>query len=278
MQRLGKQRTQLAIYADSVEREYDKIIKKKGFIDNLDKIFIQCALTSENDSDAIQWIIHSSKNKLAGINLFQNKYVTSKCQIYLPMFAIHNKNREMAKILLTADSYYKNKNWKEQYKTITPPKKLIDCLPSSHNHDFSFLVYIIAAMFDKADKLQQLYTQQIPTNLGQSILIEKCAASDASCALDIILKNESARNLVKEDNIFFFAHAFKYKSEEVAQKLIENNLYDINKIIRQETLLDRYSQEDKCEENKENRKFLEKLGAKTWREVQAEQPCSCCFQ
>src|SRR5258708_3153380 len=229
---------------DSVEKEYDKFIQKTGAISLVEQKFILFFLASEDDFDAVQWINNSKKSITdRGIEI-KNKYIPNTI-LDIPMFALHNKNREMAKILIIADKTYKNQNWKTCYKTIKLPKTLLQCLPSSHDRDFSFLPYIVAVRLDKADKIKQLYAKQIPTNLGQNILLLRCVRDNASDALDVILENETAQNLVKKDDVFFFSSALRGKSKEVAQKLIENNLYDLNKVIdKKKTILDLYYYDD----------------------------------
>jgi len=266
---------------DSVEKEYDRIIKRKRTISIIDQKLILFFLASENDFNAVQWIHNSNKNITNDGLWIENKYIT-KTAIDAHMFALHNKNCEMAKMLITAHKDYKNQNWKTCYKTISLPKNFLQCLPSSHDRDFSFLPYIVAMFLDNADKLKQLYLQQIPTSLGQNILLLKCAQYNASCALNVILENEAAQKLVKKDNVYLFTHALNYKTKEVAQKLVEKNLYDLNKVIdKKKTILDIYYYDDEYKDNKEAQTILENLGAKTWDDLELEKDdyrCCCLIQ
>jgi hypothetical protein len=254
---------------DSIEKEFDIMKKKTG---KIDRQLILLNLISENDLNAINWILCVTNKKSISSTLYLTKTLT----IDITMIAIHNQNREMMKSLCEIHQKYKDMNWKICYKTITAPNELQQCLYPSHDRDFSFIPYALAILYDKISKLEQLYAQKVPTKEGQLILINLCPAINSFQCLNFLLTHQQAQQMIKEKkefNLFcFLITALTYNHQEIIEILINNKLYNINATAFKDntTILDQYNFNDKLQ-NRENAKvILKRLGAKTTQELQQE--------
>lgn len=260
------------VMPDSVEKEYDKIIKKKRVMSSVDQTLILYSRAADNDYNAIEWITrYSNKKILQGKLKMHGKYI-GECLINSAMLAIHNKNREMAELLINANESYKDKTWKTYYKTITIQDRL-----GSHDRDFSFIPYMIAIILDNNDKLRALLLRTMPnpeiqtTSPNQSgieILLELSMIYNAADCLDTLLYNAPAQKIIKKDRMFFFTTAINHYAQAAAQKLINYNLFSINTIFKNKTtILDCYLHDNKYKKDTKIHAILRALGAKTYKEL-----------
>jgi hypothetical protein len=220
---LARKRPNWTFMPDSVEKQYDTMIEKHETIAS-SKFPILFTLTSENDFNAVKWITHT-QNYSYGINLEGD----SSCKISAPMFAIHNNNRDIASFLIEANKYYRPYDWQHYYDTITVPDSIEKCLSASHNRDFSFLLYLVAVFLDDANKLKHLYSEKIPTETGQKLLLYTCCHNDSLDCFDFLLTHDSPQEIIKNKRFKLLTMAFEDGQEEFAQKLLEK-FYDLNEL------------------------------------------------
>lgn len=264
---------------DSVEREYDRCVKRKGILKSNDKATILFILTAKNDFEAVQWLLPITNN--SGISLMdsdKDEYI----DIPFTMIAIHNNNANIAQLLINNCDLYKDLDWKHCYDTITVPDKIATCLPINNNRDFSFLFYLIAAWSDNNDYLQQLYAQKKPTYQGQEVIIAESLRYNAQNCFTYLLAKKTTKKIIQKNSFFFFMAALNNNTKELPQMLIKNKLFQLNKPLRP-----RITALDICEDtvllyrmNGDNKKadrslkkvaILKELGAKTYAQIQKEE-------
>jgi hypothetical protein len=265
---------------DSIEREYDNIIKKRKTVKIFDKNIILFSRTYENDLDAIQWILHTQPCD-GKITVKTSKPLSSSCTLYAYMLAIHNNKPDIARLLIEAHKKDKNQYWKTCFKTISVPKNIEQCLYPSHDRDFSFIPYIIAVFLYNADNLRQLYPQTTVTDMGQKTLLVLAIQHNALNCFEVLLENETVKKLIRKERLNFFNCALLNNAKEIAQKLIENKLYNINDLVyNNTTILDRYYCDDKLKNRKYVHVLLDELGAKTLQDLEINainRYCPYCY-
>lgn len=272
---------------DSVEREYDICVKRKGILDREDKVTILFILTAKNDFEAVQWLLPITNS--SGISLVHNLDANDRIDIPFTMIAIHNNNADIAQLLINKCDLCKNKcdfckdlNWKYYYDTITVPDTIATCLPINNNRDFSFLFYLIAAWSDNDDYLKQLYAQKKPTHQGQQLVIQECLRRNAQNCFTSLLAKKTTKKIIQKDAFLFFMAALNSNTRESPYMLIKNKLFQLNKPVSA-----RLTALDMCEDtltlyldSGDNEKFdhylkkvviLKQLGAKTWAQIQKEE-------
>lgn len=252
---------------DSIEKQYDAMMEKKGKIDH-QLIFLN--LISENDLNAVKWLSYRGRNKHLNTCLYCNDI-----KIDIMMIAIHNKTREMARFLCEIHPDYRNTkdDWKIHYKTITAPHELQQYMYPSHDRDFSFIPYIIAVLSDNSFKLQRLYTQKIPTKIGNRLLIGLCPKNNAFQCFNFLLTNQDAQQRIKEGSWLLncLTDSLENNHQKIIEVLIKSKLYNINETVTEnKTILDYYNQKEQLPNRTNALIILKDLGAKTSKEIEQE--------
>lgn len=252
---------------DSVEKDYDNIIKRKQTFFSVHRQVILFDLI--NDDNAVQWIVNSGIST-TGIKLTYRP-LKNPCLLSAPMLAKHYNKPETARLLIEADKKYKDQHWKTVYDTITIPKEIEDCLYPSNPHDFSFIPYLSAIWLDKSKKFEKLYKEKKPTMLGQNTLIISCLVNNSVKCFKVLLKHKSTKAIINKDRPYFFMLAIETNSKKLPKKLINKKLFSINETIYYDpmTMLDYYQKNFK--DNKQAQTLLISLGAKTWDVVRSAQ-------
>lgn len=261
---------------DSVEKEFDKIMAREHKFNNFDKNRILLILSHKNDLNAIQWVL-TNKIKVIDLNLESPYNKDHNISINSLMIAIHNKNNEIAQLLIKADPRYTDKNWKTIYNSLTIDTYINQYLYTNNNRDFSFLIYIASIMTDDAYNFEQLYKQKKPSTMGCDYLITLCLKKNSSNCWQVLLKDKEIKKLIKDNKEHYFTIVLENHNKDIAQELINNGLYDLNKIENNKTILDIYYNDDKLKNDIERQALLEELGAKTYADLQKEKIC-CTIQ
>jgi hypothetical protein len=237
---LAKKNPQWEFMPDSVEKEIDAMKEKYRRITSQMKTLLLCKFAYENNNKAVQWLIH--------VNTPNIEILLNGIGINPSMFALHNNNDNMQKLLIESNEEYfvalnRNLPWKVCQKTIRPPTEIKRALYPSNAHDFSFLPYMIVVPFDDQNALKQLYLKQIPTYSGQKILIELALQYNAHNCFGFFLENETAKEVIKEEPFYYFNDAVVGNHKQIAQQLIDHELYDMHEkdSMTGETILNLYN-------------------------------------
>jgi hypothetical protein len=235
---LAQTNSQWKFMPDRVEKEIDAMKKKYGKIISKMKTQLLCKFACDNDNDAVEWLINvNTPNRHIFLNFMEIKP---------SMFALHNNNYDMQKLLIESDNAYKGKSWKTCPKLIIPPTEIKTALYPSNAYDFSFLPYMMVVSFDDQSALKQLYSKQIPTYSGQKILINLALEHNAHDCFGFLLENETAKDIIKENPLDYFNGVVQKNHQQIAQQLIDHELYDVNEKnieespIHKITILDLY--------------------------------------
>jgi len=258
---------------DSIEKKYDKIIKRKITVTPIHKKIILFSLAAEKDFKGTQWIIH---NKNDGDRLsLHNPWLTNKCKLSAYMVAVHNHDPEMARLLFESNATSKDRCWKTYYNTITIPQEIEQCLYPSHNRDFSFLLYLTAVLMDNTHNLKKLYSHKVPTTLGQTLLIHYSLKHNAHKCFKELLTNKAIKEIIAKHRFHFFELAISSQQEKLPRILIKKKLFYLNAMVigggytkeNPGTILDYYYSNEELKKDYKAIELLIHFGAKQWKDV-----------
>jgi hypothetical protein len=218
--------------------------------------------TYEEDSQSIQWIIDNLPVTSGGIQLNVESH---KASLYPAMIAIQNKKPELARLLIESRYHPKNTCWKNSYDKTSVPPYIKQCLYTTDNRDFSFLLYLNAVWSDNAETLKKLYQQKSPTQTGQKFLITQSLEDNAIQCFTVLLKQKNTKKIIRENSIKLFQKAVITYRKEIPQKLLQKKLFYLNRAIGNEhkTILDYFYEQ----ENAKAIALLLELGAKRYQNI-----------
>lgn len=260
----GKIRPNWQFMPNNLKKKYETKRQQRNNWHNMSvfTITILFDCTNEEDLESIQWIIHNIPTKSSGILLKVESYNSS---LYPAMIAIQNKKPELARLLIESKYHPENKFWKDFYDKAPVPKYIEQCLYTTKNRDFSFLLYLNAVWSDNAKILTKLYKQKIPTETGQKILITQSLEDNAIQCFTFLLIQKNTKKIIRENDIQLFKKAVITYRKELPQKLLKAKLFYLNGTLGNEhkTILDYYYEQ----KNSKAIALLLDLGAKRYQDI-----------
>ncbi len=209
---------------DVIEKEHNRYTKNGRHLTSWDKTYILFDFTSMNDLASVQWIKNNTKTH-SDIDITIDEIDNN---IHAVMFAIHNKNPEVARFLIETDKKnYPDNNWKTYYKNITLPNHLQKYFDQTHPHDFSILAYFLTIWTDNSHELKQLLClQNMPNTDGTTRLIIMSIAHNALNCFKTFLKNDQIKNIIYYYGGKFFNLAKEHNRTMIMELIRHNKMID----------------------------------------------------
>jgi hypothetical protein len=226
-----------ALMPANVEKEHNKVIKKRKELTPRDKTLILFSLAAKKDLAGVQWI----KNNTNTSNTLQLGRSTIT-DVHAAMFALHNNNADVAQFLIETDKQqFQDDNWKRHYNNITLPETL-KCDQCTNPYDFSILPYLLAVWTDTPQDLEQLCSQKKRSASEQTLLIEHAVSENAIECFNHFLKYHSTKNIIANNFKRLFELACSYQRKEIVHCLFlefqERTTEELSYILNKSTKID----------------------------------------
>lgn len=220
---------------DVIEKEHDRYTINGRHLTSWDKTMILFGFTSMNDLASVQWIQNNTKTK-NNIDMKIDNEIDFN--IHAVIFAIHNKNPEVARFLIETDKeHYPDNNWKTHYRNITLPTCLQKYFDQTHPHDFSILAYFLTIWTDNSRDLKQLLClHNTPNTDGKILLIIMSIAHNALNCFKTFLKNDQTKNIIEIHSNEVFDLAKEHDRTMIMELMETKGLY-LNQLLDDGTWL-----------------------------------------